>query len=80
MIADIVVFQGKGCSVCHEQMQFLTNHGISYKARDVVTDTEARNELLRLGSKTLSTTLIDGEVMVGFDKACLIEMLGIGGL
>lgn len=74
---NVVMFHGKGCSVCHEQMQFLESQGVSYISKDVVTDFEARDELLRLGSKTLPTSLIGGEVMIGFDKERLIEMLGL---
>ena len=74
---NIVVFHGQGCSACHEQMQFLTRHGISFTAKDVVSDMAARNELLSLGSKTLPTTVIDGEIIVGFDKQRLSELLGV---
>ena len=74
---NIVVFHGQGCSACHEQMQFLTHHGIAFTAKDVVSDIAARNELLNLGSKTLPTTVIDGEVIVGFEKQRLRELLGL---
>ena len=74
---NIIVFHGPGCSVCHEQMQFLTHHGIAFTAKDVVADLAARTELLGLGSKTLPTTVIDGEVIIGFEKQRLSELLGI---
>jgi glutaredoxin 3 len=74
---NIVVFHGQGCSACHEQMQFFACHGISFTAKDVVSDISARNELLSLGSKTLPTTIIDGEIIVGFQKQRLSALLGI---
>jgi glutaredoxin len=74
---NIVVFHGRGCSACHEQMQFLAHHGFSFTAKDVVSDMTARNELLSLGSKALPTTVIDGETVIGFDKKRLSELLSI---
>jgi len=58
-------------------MQFLTLHGIAFTAKDVVSDMTARNELLSLGSRTLPTTVIDGETIIGFDRKRLAELLGI---
>lgn len=74
---NIVVFHGPGCSACHEQMQFLNHHGIAYSAKDVVADLAARSELLAMGSKTLPTTVIDGEIIIGFEKQRLSKLLGI---
>jgi glutaredoxin 3 len=76
-VKNIVVFHGQVCTACHEQMQFLTHHGISFTAKDVVFDVAARNELLSLGSKTLPTTIIDGEIIIGFEKQRLSELLDI---
>ena len=73
----IVLFHGAGCSACHEQIQFFAHHDIKYTAKDVVSDVMARQELVRLGSKTLPTTVIDGNVIVGFEKQRLRELLGI---
>ena len=75
---NIVIFHGQGCSACQEQMQFLTRHGIAFTGKDVVSDVTARQELLGLGSKTIPTTVVDGEVIVGFEKQRLCELLGIG--
>jgi glutaredoxin len=58
-------------------MKFLDHHGISFIARDVVLDAAARSELLSLGSKTLPTTIIDGQTVIGFDRVRLRELLGI---
>ncbi len=73
----VVVFHGKGCSVCHEEMTFLARHGVDYVAKDVTSDAAARSELIALGSKTLPTTVIDGEVVIGFEVERLQTLLGI---
>lgn len=75
---DVVVFHGAGCHACHDEMVFLSRNGVVFTAKDVVVDQEARSELLRLGSRTLPTTVIDGRVVIGFDKELLSELLGIG--
>ncbi len=74
---NVIVFHGEGCSVCHDEMEFLSRSGIEFTGKDVVKDAEARSELLKLGSRTLPTTVIDGEVIVGFEKQRLSELLGI---
>lgn len=44
--------------------------------RDITTDEEAIAELEELGYMTSPVTVIDGEVVVGFDAAKLEELLG----
>lgn len=74
---DIVVFHGPGCHVCHEEMDFLSRNGIAFTARDVTKDAGARQELVRLGSRTLPTTLIDGTLVIGFEIDRLTELLSL---
>lgn len=74
---EIIVYHGQGCNACHEEMEFLSRHGIAFDARDVTRDTKARDNLIALGSKTIPTTVIDGQVIIGFELERLKELLGI---
>jgi glutaredoxin len=74
---DITVYYGRNCSACHEEMEFLKRNNIAFVGKDVTQDVEARRELLGLGSKTVPTTLIDGEMVVGFEMDRLKELLNL---
>ena len=43
--------------------------------RDVIADQEAMAELEKIGVMTTPVTVIDGEVVVGFDRRKLEELL-----
>jgi glutaredoxin len=43
----------------------------------VRADQEALEELLALGSRSTPTTVIDGEVIIGYDRHRISERLGI---
>ncbi len=58
-------------------MEFLSQKGVDYTAKDISTDMEARKELVTLGSRSTPTIKVDGEVMVGFDRGKLSALLGI---
>jgi glutaredoxin 3 len=55
--------------------EFLSQRGISYTTRDVVTDQDAFGELEELGYLTTPVTVIDGQVVVGFDRKRLDALL-----
>ena len=58
-------------------MEFLSQHGIQFTDKNVREDQTALEELLALGSRSTPTTVIDGEVIVGFDRKRISELLGI---
>jgi glutaredoxin len=59
--------------------EFLTQHGIAFQVRNVAEDPAAMDELMRLGVATTPVTVIDGEIVVGFDQKRLVALLGLGG-
>ncbi len=63
---------------CNRTKEFLSQKGIAYEERDVSQDEAAQGELQRLGYMTTPVTLIDGEVVVGFDRNRLAALLGLG--
>jgi glutaredoxin len=65
--AEVVVYHGDGCSACHAEMEYLTEHRVAFTARNVSRDANARQALVKLGSRTVPTTVIAGQVIVGFD-------------
>jgi len=62
---------------CRRVEEFLTTHGIAFRGRNVAEDPEAMDELMRLGVATTPVTVIDGEIVVGFDPKRLAALLGL---
>ena len=55
--------------------EFLSQKGVSFVERDVATDEQAMQELVELGYMTTPVIVVDGEVVVGFDKKRLEQLL-----
>ena len=62
---------------CNRTKEFLSQRGIAFEERDVTKDEAALEELQKRGLMTTPVTLIDGDVVVGFDRARLAELLGV---
>ena len=54
----------------------LESRGQRYTERDVDVDPSARDDMLKLGASGTPVTVIDGEVIVGFDEEAIDELLG----
>jgi len=60
---------------CAKVKEFLSQKGIEFTERDVSKDKDAVNELMKLGVMTTPVTVIDGEMVVGFDQHKLEQLL-----
>lgn len=56
--------------------EFLHQKGVAFTERDVSQDEQAFNELMEKGFAATPVTMIDGEAVVGFNKAKLEQLLG----
>lgn len=65
---------------CNRVEEFLTEHGITFQARNIAEDPAAMDELERLGVATTPVTVVDGEIVVGFNKKRLAALLGLEGV
>lgn len=61
---------------CNKVKEFLSQREIEFIDRNIATDEAALAELEKLGLMTTPVTVIDGEVVVGFDRARLEQLLG----
>ena len=55
--------------------EFLSQRGVSFTLKNLATDADARAEFIRQGYLLPPVTIIDGEVIAGFDPAKLEQML-----
>ncbi|MHB1005897.1 MAG: glutaredoxin family protein [Chloroflexota bacterium] len=57
--------------------EFLSQKGVAYVERDVATDAQAMAELVELGYMTTPVIRVDDEVVVGFNRKRLEQILGL---
>ena len=62
---------------CERVKEFLSQEGIEFEERNVAADEGAFAELEKIGALSTPVTVIDGEAVIGFDRAKLEELLGI---
>jgi len=61
---------------CARVKEFLSQRGVEFTERNVAEDESALAELEKLGVMTTPVTVIDDEVVIGFDQARLEQLLG----
>jgi glutaredoxin 3 len=60
-------------------VEFLSQKGVQFVEKNVRADKAALKELLDQGFQSTPVTIIDGQSVVGFDQAKLVELLGLTG-
>ncbi len=77
---SVTVYSTPTCSWCNTLKTHLRKNRIPFTDVDVSRDPNAAEELVRrTGQQGVPQTDIDGEVIVGFDKKRINELLGIAG-
>jgi len=61
---------------CQKVKEFLSRQDIPFTERDVSQDEQALAELEALGVMTTPVTVINGEIVIGFDRPKLEKVLG----
>ena len=60
------------------EKEFLSQKGVEFVAKNIREDQQALEELMKLGVRATPVTVIDGEMVVGFDRGKIERLLGIG--
>lgn len=77
---QVRVYTTPSCTWCTTLKTHLRKHGIRYTEIDVASDPQAAEEMTRRsGQRGVPQTDIEGEMIVGFDKARINRLLGING-
>lgn len=73
----VKVYSTPTCPYCKMVKSYLDQKGIPYEDLDVSVDRMARDEMIRRsGQMGVPVIDIDGQLVVGFDKARLDKILG----
>lgn len=62
---------------CEREKEFLSQKGILFTAKNIREDPAALAEFQRLGYQATPVTIIDGDVVVGFDRGKIQRLLGL---
>ncbi len=60
---------------CGMEKAWLSQNGVAFEERNITDDPSALEELVELGMYSTPITLIDGEIVVGFDREKLSKLL-----
>jgi len=72
----VVLYSQGYCEFSEMVRLHLESRGQPYTEKDVDTDEAARQEMIDLGASGTPVTVIDGEVVIGFDEESIDELLG----
>ena len=75
MSKKVVVFTSNTCGYCHMAKDYLNEINVEFEEKNVSTDTEARKELMSQGFMGVPVIYVGDEVIQGFDKSKLDELL-----
>lgn len=74
----IKVYSTPTCPFCHMAKEYLSAHGFQFEDVDVSQDINAAREMIaKSGQMGVPVIDIDGEIIIGFDKERIDEILGI---
>ena len=74
----VKVFSTKICPYCVTLKEFLKQHNVEYEDIDVGEDEEGRKEMIeKSGQMGVPVLEINDQIVVGFDKARISELLEI---
>ncbi|MFN7088362.1 MAG: glutaredoxin family protein [Candidatus Paceibacteria bacterium] len=74
----VKIYTTPTCPYCKLAKEFMTQHNIAFQELDVSQDEQALNEMVqKTGQLGVPVLDIDGQIMVGFNRKKLGELLGI---
>lgn len=72
---NVVIYTSNTCGYCHLAKDYLNENNIEYTEKNVSSDPQARKELMNQGFMGVPVIFVDEEVVQGFDKDRLEELL-----
>lgn len=74
----VTIYSTPTCTYCNAAKEFFATHNVAYENFDVASDLAKREEMItRSGQMGVPVIFVDEEMVVGFDKDHLSELLGI---
>lgn len=77
-MSKITIYTTPTCVYCKATKAFFKENNVSYEERDVSVGAKARDEMIAKSNQMGVPVIdIDGQIVTGFDKAKLQELIGI---
>lgn len=78
MDKTVTIYTTPTCHFCAMAKEFFQANGVQYTEHDVATDPALRQEMVnRSGQMGVPVIFVGEEMIIGFDKRKLSELLGI---
>ncbi len=75
---NVSIYTTTTCTYCKQAKELFKEKNIKYNEYDVGADADKRKEMIeKTGQLGVPVITIDDEVMVGFDRAAVLEALGM---
>lgn len=75
---NVTVYSTPTCPFCKQVKKYLDAHQVAYTDFDVSSDQEKAEEMIKVsGQMGVPVIVIDQEILVGFDKEKLQELLNV---
>jgi glutaredoxin 3 len=76
----VILYTTPTCGYCHQAKTYLNERGIRFIDYDVSRDSKAAEEMVRVsGQMGVPVIVVDGEVIIGFDRPRLEQLLANSG-
>ncbi len=79
MSKQATVFSSPLCAPCERLKAYLRERGVEFTVRDIMMDEDAALFLESRNIRTTPVLLLDGELIVGFDRERIDQLLGVAG-
>ena len=74
----VTIYSTPTCHYCSLAKEYFDEHKIKYESFDVASNIEKRREMMeKSGQLGVPVILVDKDVVVGFDRSRLAQLLGI---
>ena len=78
MDKKVSIYTTPTCAYCKAAKEFFKENNVEYKEFDVAADVEKREEMIKKsGQMSVPVIFVGDEMVVGFNKDKLSELLGI---
>ncbi len=75
---QVSIYSTPSCTYCKSAKEFFTENNIAFQEYNVADDQVRRQEMIdRSGQMGVPVIMIDSNIVVGYNKAKLTELLGL---
>ncbi len=76
-MSKVTIYSTPGCIYCSMAKDWFNKNKVDYTEHDVSADAERREEMInKTGQMAVPVIDIEGEIVIGFDKSRLSQLLG----